>query len=134
MDIVAIEQEKGIESVRYGQIRNVDEVWMRVMRVIQKLESKPAVAPRKITGVYFGLSGISLRSIAVPASITLSEDTEITDEILQNLLSMAQSSAIDSSLEIVDAVPRVYTVGRQETHSPRGMIGNNISGEFDLVV
>ncbi len=134
LDIIAIEQEKGLESVRYGLIRNVEEVWMRVMRVIQKLESKPAVAPRKITGVYYGLSGVSLRSIAVPVSITLSEDTEITDEILERLLSMTQSSAIDSSLEVVDAVPRVFKVGRQETLSPRGMVGNSISGEFDLIV
>lgn len=134
LDIIAVEQEKGLESVRYGLIRNVEEVWMRVVRIIQRLESKPAVAPRKITGVYIGLSGVSLRSIAVPVSVTLADDTEITDETIERLLHMTQTSAIDSSLEVVDAVPRIYKVDQQETLSPKGMIGNSISAEFDLVV
>lgn len=134
LKIIAVEQEKGLESVRYGLIRNVEEVWMRVARIIQRLESKPAVSPRKITGVYIGLSGVSLRSIDVPVSLTLPDETIITDEIIERLLRMTQTSAIDSSLEVVDAVPRVYKVGQQETLSPKGIVANSISAEFDLIV
>lgn len=134
LDVIAAEQEKGLESVKYGLIRNVEEVWMRIARLIQRLESKPAVAPRKITGVFVGLSGVSLRSIAVPVSINLGDDIEITDEILDRLFTQTRTSAIDSSLEVVDAVPRVYKVGQQETLSPKGIIGSSISAEFDLIV
>lgn len=134
LDVVAVEQEKGLESVKYGLIRNVEEVWMRIARLVQRLESKPAVSPRKITGVFVGLSGVSLRSIPVPVSINLSEDSEITEEIIDRLLQQAQRSAIDSTLEVVDAVPRVYKVGQQESLSPKGMVGNKIDAEFDLIV
>lgn len=134
LDVVAVEQEKGLESVKYGLIRNVEEVWMRIARLVQRLESKPAVSPRKITGVFVGLSGVSLRSIPVPVSINLSEDSEITDDIIERLLQQAQRSAIDSTLEVVDAVPRVYKVGQQESLSPKGMVGNKIDAEFDLIV
>lgn len=134
LDVIAAEQEKGLESVKYGLIRNVEEVWMRVARIIQRLESKPAVAPRKITGVFVGLSGVSVRSIAVPVSINLNDDTEITDEIIGRLLQQAQNSAVDSTLDVVDAVPRVFKVGQQETLSPKGIVGNRIYAEFDLII
>ncbi len=81
-----------------------------------------------------GLSGLSLRSIPTRVSINLPDDTEITDDILSRLLQQARSTAIDSSLEVMDAVPRSYTVGRLETTSPKGAVGDSISAEYDLVV
>lgn len=134
LEVIAAEQEKGIESVRYGMVRNVEEVWARIARIIQRLENRPGIAPKNITGVFLGLSGVSLRSIPVPVSMNLADDTEINDEILERLLNQTRNSAVDSTLEVVDAVPRVYKIGQQQTLSPKGIIGNNISGEFDLVV
>lgn len=81
-----------------------------------------------------GLSGRSLRSISTEVSINLPDDTEITEEIIERLKNQALSTAIDSSLEVVDAVPRVYVVGKMETASPKGTIGNSISATFDLIV
>lgn len=134
LDIIASEQEKGVESVRYGIIRNLEETSMRISRILNKLERKPVVSPRHITGLFVGLSGQSLRSIPTQVSINLPNDTEITDEILIRLRQQARSSAIDSSLEVVDAVPRSYTVGRIETTSPKGAVGNSISADYDLIV
>ncbi len=132
--IIASEQEKGVESVRYGVIRNLEETSMRISRILSLLERKPAVAPRRITGLFVGLSGLSLRSIPTRVSINLPDDTEITDDIITRLLQQARSTAIDSSLEVMDAVPRSYTVGRLETTSPKGAVGDSISAEYDLVV
>lgn len=134
LDIIASEQEKGVESVRYGVIRNLEETSMRIARILGLLERKPAVAPRRITGLYVGLSGLSLRSIPTRVSINLPDDTEITDDILLRLQQQAKATAIDSSLEVIDTVPRSYTVGRIETTSPKGAIGNSISADFDLIV
>lgn len=134
LDILATEQEKGVESVRYGVIKNLEETSLRIDRILKKLEQKPAVSPRKITGLYVGLSGQSLRSIPTKVGINLPDDTEITDDILNRLHQQARSTAIDSSLEVVDAVPRSFMVGRIETVSPKGAVGNSISAEYDLVV
>lgn len=134
LDIIATEQEKGVESVRYGILQNLEETAMRINRVIDRLQRKPSVSPRVITGLYVGLSGRSLRSITTEVSMSLPDDTEINDDILRRLRDQALSTAIDSSLEVVDAIPRVYMVGKSETRSPKGAIGNRIHATFDLIV
>lgn len=134
LDVLAIEKERGVESVRYGIIRNLEETATRLRRIIDKLERHPAVAPRKITGVYVGISGRSLRSITTEVSLALPEETEITDDIINRLRNDALNKDIDSSLEVVDAVPCQYRVGKTETNSPKGAVGNSISATFELIV
>lgn len=134
LDIIATEQEKGVESVRYGELQNVEETSMRINRVIDKLQFNPAVAPREITGLYVGLSGMSLRNITAEVEMSLPDETEINDEILARLRDQALSTAIDSSLEVIDAIPRNYRVGKLETRSPKGALGNDIHATYDLIV
>lgn len=134
LDIIATDQERGVESVRYGVIRNLEETSMRVTRVLDRLQLKPAVSPREITGVYVGLSGRSLRSIRTEVELNLADDTEITDDILRRLQEQALETAIDTSLEVVDAIARIYYVGKSETRSPKGAIGNRIRAVYDLIV
>lgn len=134
LEILAVEQEKGVEAVRYGLIQNLEETSVRVARIIDRLEQHPSVTPNRITGLYVGLGGRSMRSIPVTVNLELEEDTEITDSILGRLREDALRTAIDNSLEVVDAVPRKYRVGKSDTHSPKGMVGNAISATFDLIV
>ena len=134
LNIIATEQEKGVESVRYGILHNPEESSMRINRVLDKLQRKPAVAPLEITSLFVGLAGRSLRSISTDVDIALPEDTEITSDIVDNLRNKALSTAIDSSLEVIDAIPRSYMVGKRETRSPKGEIGSRISATYDLIV
>ncbi|MDE5797324.1 MAG: cell division protein FtsA [Muribaculaceae bacterium] len=134
LDIIALEQEKCVESVRYGNIQNLEETATRIARIINKLERKAGVAPRVVGRLFVGLSGRSIRSISSEASLTLQDDTEITDEIITRLRDEALKKAIDSSLEVVDAVPGIFTVGKTETRNPKGQVGNRIKGSFDLIV
>ena len=134
LDVIAVEQESGVEAVRYGVIQNLDETAMKLGRLIKRLEQHPQIAPKKIKGVYVGLSGKSLKSIPVETERNLPEDTEIDNDIIDSLRVDARRTAIDNTLEVVDAVPRIYRVGKTETHSPKGMIGNRIEGTFDLIV
>lgn len=134
VDIVASEQESHAEIVRFGHIQNLEETSRKVARVIESLEQNPAVSPRKITGVFVGLNGQSMRSITTNVTLQLSDDTEITSEILDRLRQQALETAIDNTLEVVDAVDRTYTVGKTETHNPKGSIGNSISAVYDLMV
>lgn len=134
LEILAVEQEQTVESVRYGQIQNLEETSMRVSRIIDRLEQHPQVTPRKIKSLYVGLGGRSLRSIPTTVNIDLADDTEITDDILTRLRQDALRTAIDNTLEIVDAVPRTYHVGKTETQSPKGMIGSRITATFDIIV
>lgn len=135
LEVTAIEQEKAVEAVRYGIIQNLEETNIRVARLLANLERRTGIAPRKITGVIAGLSGRSLRSIPTEVKINLPEETEITDDILARLRNEAMRKAIDSSLEVIDAVPRTYyRVGNTETPSPKGSVGNSIQATYDLIV
>ncbi|MDE6399277.1 MAG: cell division protein FtsA [Muribaculaceae bacterium] len=134
LEVIAIEQEKGVDTVRYGIIQNLEETSVKVARIIDRLERRTGVAPRQVKGLFVGLSGRSLRSIPTDVHLNLPEDTEITDEILARLRNEAMRSAIDNSLEVVDVVPRLYQVGKTETHSPKGNIGNFIQATYDLIV
>ncbi len=134
LNIIASDQEKSVESVRYGHIQNLEDTSNRVARVLARLERTPGVEPNRIVGVYVGLSGRSMRSIVTTVSLTLPEETEVNDEILDRLRQQALATSIDSSLTVVDAVARIYKVGTQETPNPKGVIGNRIEGTFDLIV
>lgn len=134
LDVLAVEQEKGVESVRYGVIKNLEETSMRIARIVDRLQNRPGIAPRIISGFFVGLSGRSLRSITAEASINLPEETEINDEILDRLKKEALTKGIDVSLEVIDAIPRVFKVGHTLTTSPKGTIGNSIEAVYDLIV
>ncbi len=132
LEILAIEQEKSADSVRYGQIQNIEETYNHITFVLERLERR--MHPREITGVYLGISGRSLRSIRKEVSLALPDDTDITDAILERLKRSAMEADLDNTLEIVDAIPRIFTVGKTETHRPKGMMGNHITAIYDLIV
>lgn len=134
LDVVAVEEENEVEGVRYGIIQNLEETSVRVSRLFSQLERRSGVAPRKIKGVFVGLSGRSLKSITTEVSLNLPDATEITEEIISRLSEDAKRKAIDNTLEVVDAVPRIYHVGNAETHSPKGAVGNSIQATYDLIV
>lgn len=134
LEIIAVEQEKSADIVRYGQVQNVEETFNLCDYVRDRINRRPNIAPREISGVYVGLSGRSFRSIKIDVEQSLPDDTEITESIVDRLRSKALDTDIDTSLEIVDAVPRIFVVGKTETHRPIGMMGNKISATYDLIV
>lgn len=133
-DVLAIESEKSDDCVHYGIIQNLEEAAARIRSVISKLESKPEVAPRKIRSVYVGLSGLSLHSVITNVDVHLPEETEITDSVLDTLRDKALTSTVDSDYEVIDAVPRSFKIGKLETTTPKGSIGQDVSATYDLIV
>lgn len=134
LKVLAVEQEESNDSVRYGIIHNPEEVALRVMSIIERLSANPAVAPRLIKGIYVGLSGRSVRSVASDVKLYYPEETEITGDILRNLRQDATSIDLDSNQEILAVVPRSYQIDGLETSSPKGAIGKSISAVFDVII
>lgn len=134
LEVIAIEEENDVEGVRYGIIQNLEETSVRVSRLFSRLEHHSGISPRKIKGVFVGLSGRSLKSITTEVALNLPEGTEITEDIINKLTEEAKRKAIDNTLEVVDAVPRIYHVDKAETHSPKGAVGRYIQATFDLIV
>lgn len=134
LKVIAVEQEESRDSVRYGIIHNPDEVSARAMRIIDALNNNPAVSPRKITGVYVGLSGRSMHTIASDVKLFFPEETEITGEMLSRLREDATAVSLDSNQEILDVVPRSYHIDGLETTSPKGAMGKSITAMYDVIV
>jgi len=134
LHVVAVEQEKTIESVRYGVIQNMLETCNTVNTILRRLEARPSVAPRKIKSVYLGISGRSMCNISHEVSRTLSEEVEITPEIIDALHTEAHHADIDRSLKIVDVVPRTYYVNNSEIKSPIGTVGSKLRACVNLIV
>lgn len=135
LDIIAVDYEPlGDDFVRYGIIQNLEETYMVVSRLFTRLEQRASISPRKIKGVFVGLSGRSVRNITKDVFLSLPEETEINDEIIERLHDQAMHSEIENTLEVVDAIPRYYKIGNSETVSPKGMVGNRISAVYDLIV
>ncbi len=134
LEIIAVEQEKSADTVRYGQIQNIEETYNLTYYVLERLERRHNITPREITGVYVGLSGRSLKSIPIDVSLSLPDDTDISEAIVDRLKTKALEADIERTLEIVDAVPRIFKVGKEETPRPVGMVGNTISATYDLIV
>ncbi|MBP3299482.1 MAG: cell division protein FtsA [Muribaculaceae bacterium] len=134
LKVIAIEQEATVECVYHGVIQNVEETANRIAAVISRLEQRPAVAPRKIKSLYVGLAGRSLRNITREIARNLPEDTDITEELLESMRDEAMRANIDSSLEIIDAVPGRYLVNKIETKSPVGTAGSSLQATYQLLV
>ena len=133
LSIVAVEQEHMVQCVCHGVIHNVEETAAIVNRLIARIERRTGVAPRKLKYAYVGLAGRSLRNVPREVARNLPEDTEITEEILNNLQSDALHSHIDSSLEVIEAVPATYHVNKVETRSAIGTFGSSIRVHYQLI-
>lgn len=135
LKILAVEQTPSRDSVRYGIIQNPEEAATRISRLIERLELNPAVAPNKITGVFVGLSGRSMHSIAKSVKIDFPEEVEVTEEMLRNLKRDALSDlGLDSTSEILDTVPRSYHIDGLDTTSPKGAMVRSIKASYDFIV
>lgn len=132
LDVIAVEQERAVECVYHGVIHNVEETASRINSIISRLERR--VAPRKIKRLYIGLEGRSLRNIPHEISRNLPDDSEITDDLLINMREEARRAHIDSSLEIIDAIPCTYFVNKTQTNSPVGTFGSNLRVLYQLIV
>lgn len=134
LDVLAVEQMRGVESVRYGIIQNSKETASRLSNIIERLERRAEIAPRSIDSIFVGIGGRSMRSIQAEAQLRLPEETEITEKHIQDLKSQVENRPVDSSLEVVDSIPRAYMMGLSETQDPIGIIGDQIKATYDLIV
>jgi len=131
VDVIAVEEEKLIDKVRYGCIQNMD-VSNTIYTVLQRLESYPQIAPRRITGVYVSLGGRSLISKHVNVSLTLPNETEITRPIINELYQQAAAS-VGPERDVVDVVPMRFTVDNKTQNNPIGSYGQQVGGMMTVL-
>lgn len=132
--IKAIVSEDSADCVQYGRVQNLINAAKCSSSVIQKLNKMPAIADGngKICAAYVGLSGRSLASEQVTASIDLPNETEITQDILKRLF-MDASKMGSPNRKVLRVLPRKYMVDNQSMLNPVGAMGYRLRGDFTLV-
>lgn len=131
VDVIAAEEEKLIDSVRYGCIQNVD-VSNAISRVCERLEAYPRLKDATITGAYVGLGGKSLSSKIVEVSTTLPAEMEITAQLVADLKAKAEGM-IDDTRDVVDVVPVRFTVDNKAQNNPVGSYGQILGARMAAV-
>lgn len=129
LSVKAIEEEKLIDGVRYGCIRNVAETANAVSNVITRLEQREA--QRKVTGVYVSVGGRSLSSQIIEIERRLPTEMEITREMITDITNDALAYPLHER-SVICVTPREFKVDNCPTN-PVGMMGSHISARLNLV-
>lgn len=128
---------KGIEEehlhpnfVRYGQVQNPKEVANELNRIITKLNNR--VAPGRIVAVYVAVGGRSLKTTPARLESTLPGLSEVTPEIVEQLLGRAR--AISPDRQLLDVEPVDYQVdGKSQGINPIGVMGRELAAKVNLI-
>ncbi len=125
-----LQEERHLNSVRYGIVQNVENIKSSINRILRNLEG---MVDGRITQVYMGVSGRSLHSIMSEVKRSVGSTEPITRELIDRIIHDATSTPIRNH-ETVDVVPRSYFVDKVETPNPVGQFGSSIKIDVNLIV
>lgn len=131
LHVKSIEEEhQHVNYVRYGCVQNVKEVANELNRVITKLTN--CIKPAKITAVYVGIGGRSLKSTSSHLKLSFNTDTEISSDIVARLLK--QAKVIGDDVELLDIEPVEFQVdGKSQDADPVGILARELSADVTLI-
>lgn len=133
IDIIATEEVRVTDCVRYGKIQNVQEVSSNVNAIIRKLENHPRISPRKVTDVFVALGGRTLSTVTAQAHAGFPGAVEISADTITRLKRDA-SFGLVTDKDNLDMIPHAYFVDNTEVKNVVGTVGTNIRAEFTAVV
>ena len=132
INIIAVEEAPLVGCVRYGCVLNVEETGNRILEIKRKLENHATVTPLKISGAFVSLGGRSLASYPIETSRALGDETEITRDIVKQLIEQAKTCC-KTDKEILSVAPGAFCVDGRWQRNPVGMYGSEIKGRFSIV-
>ena len=125
-----LQEERHLNSVRYGIVQNVENIKTSINRILKNLEG---MIDGRVTQVYLGVSGRSLHSIVSEVNRSVGSTEAITHELIDRIIKDATSTPIRNH-DTIDIVPRAYYVDKVETPNPVGQFGSSIKIKVNLIV
>jgi len=123
-------EEKHLNSVRYGQVQNVENIKSSLNRILHDLEIK---INGRITQAYLGISGRSLHSSLSEVNRSVESTEAITKELIDRIINDATRSPI-KNYDTIAIVPRAYYVDKLQTPNPVGQFGSSIKIKVNLII
>ena len=128
----AIEMEKSAGCIKRGRVINVSDTVHKVGLLKRRLENR--ISPSKISQVYVGVGGQSIRSVEFPLSRTISPDIPITENLLAEMETEARHNTVSNNLAVFDAIAGECRVDDRISTSPCGEYGSEIRISYRLIV
>jgi len=137
--VIAHEVENAESCIRRGTIYKISDTAGKIKRLIRKMENvlpsklSKKVQDIKISKVYVGVGGQSLRSIKHSESAVLGADGLVSKEILDSLNEKSKAYKPDM-LDVLDIASPVYYLDNKPEADPIGMQCYRIDANYQLIV
>ncbi len=126
MQILAYAEEKANGCIRRGIVFNIEKTHQCINSLQLKLEN---VLKTKITRMYVGLAGQSMRSYRCVIKRNMLTHSYITTEVIDSIRN--ESYVIPfSDYEVLENFPQEYVIDQNTVIEPVGVMGTNVEGEF----
>lgn len=133
--VVAVEEALlPTDYVRYGVIRNVEKVSNAIERLLASLAQR--VSPRYPVAVYVATGGRSVSSSERRIERQLPDEMEIKERLIKELKldALAEGpNALPGVDDVIEALPRSFTIDGRSTAHPEGEIGRDITASFVMI-
>ena len=126
IQVLACVKEDSSSFIRKGVVYNIDKTAQCLTNIINRLEKQLKTS---ITQVYVGVSGQSIRSIRNLISKDLPAGTQVTQDMVIELMDSNRNMKYPDQ-EILDAAVQEYKVDSQYQLDPVGIQCSRIEGNF----
>ncbi len=132
LNVLAVEEEQLVDSVRYGCIRKAQDVAQCIQRIATRLEACPALSPGKIKGCYVSLGGQSLMSSQTTIERKFSTETEITESLIRQIKEQARATGVPDR-DTVAVLAREFVVGALPQRNPVGTFTDELKAKLTML-
>lgn len=130
IQILAFAQEPSTSFIRKGRINNISKMTQCVTSMKERLEKK---LQKSISGVYVGIGGMGMHTVANTVVRHFDSKMEVTQEMIDAMCD-ENRNATNADREILEAVPQEYRLGTQLQTDPVGILAESIEGRYLNIV
>ncbi|HHU56980.1 MAG TPA: cell division protein FtsA [Bacteroidales bacterium] len=130
MEVLGV--EKAVSTgVKRGVILNIEETVTAIKQAVGALEERLDV---KISEVFAGMAGYSMRSFTNSCYRFINKESEISTFDLDQLLRDSHRLSLEPGEKIIHVIPQEYSVDKEHSEkNPVGMSGQRLDAYFHVV-
>ena len=126
ISVLAVAREDSSSFIRKGGVYNIDKTAQCLTNIVKKLESQ---LKTRITQVFVGISGQSIRSVRNTVVKELAPNSIVTQEMVASL--MDENRSMDyPDMKILDVYDQEYRVDTAYQMDPVGIRASRLEGNF----
>ena len=126
ISVHAVVREDSTSFIRKGVVYNIDKTAQCLTNVVKKLEAQ---LKTRITQVFVGVGGQSIRSVRNTIVKDLEENAIVTQEMVAELMDTNRNLDYPDQ-KILDVAEQEYRVDTQYQMDPVGIRANRLEGNF----